>query len=95
MAKLLRVNDPDDIEEREVLENDIDSLIDKAEEIGVPFGCTDGRCGSCRVEVVEGMEYLTERTQNELDMGLDESEPFRLICQCKIKDKSSLVKIKV
>ncbi len=95
MAKIIRVNDPETIEEREVKENDNQDLIDKSEELGVPFGCTDGKCGSCRIEVVEGIENLTERTQNELDMGLDETENFRLVCQCKIKNKEGIIKIKV
>lgn len=82
MAKLIR---DDDEESREVTENDNDDLIDKAEELGVPFGCTDGRCGSCRAEVIEGMNNLTERTENETDMGFSEKDNYRLICQCKIK----------
>ena len=95
MPKLIRIDDPENIEEREIKENDNQDLIDKAEEIGVPFGCTDGKCGSCRVEIAEGMENLNERTQNELDMGLTKDEPFRLICQCKIKNKEGVVKIRV
>ena len=105
MAKLIRLDDKplekvskdepneDENMEKEVLDNDNDDLIDKAEELGVPFGCTDGRCGSCRVEVVDGMDNLSDRTQNELDMGLDDSENYRLICQCKIKE--NVVKIRV
>ena len=82
MAKIIR---EDDFEEREVKDNDNFDLIDKAEELGIPFGCQDGRCGSCRIEVTEGMENLTERTQNELDVGFTENDSYRLICQCKIK----------
>jgi len=90
MAKLVNIETN---EELDVKDNDNDDLVDKAEELGIPFGCIDGRCGSCRVEVTEGMDKLSERTKNELDMGLDESENYRLICQCKIK--SGVVKIKV
>ncbi|MBI2629067.1 (2Fe-2S)-binding protein [Candidatus Pacearchaeota archaeon] len=97
MAKLVKIDKDDagnEIEEvKEVKDNDNFDLIDRAEELGVAFGCQDGRCGSCRVEVVEGMENLTERTQNELDAGLMEDEPFRLMCQCKIKQ--GLVKVRV
>lgn len=91
MGKLVR--DGDGPFEVEVKENDNQDLINKAEELGVIFGCTDGRCGSCRVKVIEGMENLSERTQNELDMGLSEDEPYRLICQCRVK--SDVVKIRV
>ncbi|MFI5334852.1 MAG: 2Fe-2S iron-sulfur cluster-binding protein [Chlamydiales bacterium] len=61
------------------------------EEAGVPFACTEGICGTCIVEVEEGMENLTPRTQEELDF-LGETEFERLACQCKIK--SGCVKIK-
>jgi ferredoxin len=95
MAKLVNIDYKSNeiIEEVEVSDNDNDDLIDKSEELGVAFGCTDGRCGSCRVEISEGMENLTELTQNERDMGLNEDENARLICQCKIKQ--GVVKIKI
>ena len=85
MAKLIRIDDESE-EIKEIKDNDNSDLIDKAEELGVAFGCQDGRCGSCRVEVVEGMENLSERTQNEIDVGIGEDEPFRLMCQCRIKN---------
>ena len=98
MAKLIREDNFDgkiETEEREVNDNDNSDLIDKAEELGVAFGCQDGRCGSCRVEVAEGMGNLTEKTTNEDDvLGSEEdSENYRLMCQCKIKN--GLVKIKI
>ena len=92
MAELVRIENGSE-ESREVLDSDTDDLIDKAEELGVAFGCTDGRCGSCRVEVVSGMDNLSERTQNEMDMGLSSDEPHRLVCQCKIS--SGVVKVRV
>ncbi|MEM3074634.1 MAG: 2Fe-2S iron-sulfur cluster-binding protein [Candidatus Pacearchaeota archaeon] len=100
MAKIIRIDEiiefeSKEINEKEVKENNNQDLIDKAEELGVPFGCTDGRCGSCRVEIIEGMENLSERTKNEIDMGFDESDNFRLICQCTIKNKNGIVKIKI
>jgi len=89
MATLIR---EDENEEIEVKDNDNFDLIDQAEELGVAFGCQDGRCGSCRVEVVEGMENLSERTQNEKDLLTDDKN-HRLLCQCKIT--SGVVKIKI
>ncbi len=60
------------------------------EEAGVPFACTEGICGTCVIEVKEGMDNLNEMTQEELDfIGGPCSE--RLACQCRIK--SGLVKI--
>ncbi|MBS3100054.1 (2Fe-2S)-binding protein [Candidatus Pacearchaeota archaeon] len=70
---------------------DGDKILDAAEELGVLFGCQDGRCGACRIEVLEGTENLSDRTEAEKDMELE--PPFRLACQCRIK--KGKVKIKV
>jgi ferredoxin len=80
-------------DEKEIEVTDGDFVIDAAEELGVAFGCQDGRCGSCRVEIVNGMENLTELTQNEIDAGLTKDEQYRFMCQCKIK--SGLVHIRI
>lgn len=69
-----------------------DSAITEAcEEAGVPFACTEGVCGTCVVEVVEGMENLSEFNQAEADF-LGELDRERLACQCRIK--SGFVKLK-
>lgn len=81
-----------DNEKKEVKDNDNFDLIDKAEELGVAFGCQDGRCGSCRVEVIEGMSNLNEKTENEKDL-LNDDKTHRLMCQCKIN--KGVVKISV
>ncbi|MEK6891089.1 MAG: 2Fe-2S iron-sulfur cluster-binding protein [Nanoarchaeota archaeon] len=92
MAEIARVDENGNVEDsRQVTDGNV--AWDEAEELGVAFGCQDGRCGSCRVEIVEGMENLSGRTINELDMGLDESENFRLMCQCKIN--KGLIKIRI
>ncbi len=92
MAKIARVDATGEIEEeREFVDDTIP--LDEAEELGVAFGCQDGRCGSCRVEIVEGRDNLSEFTQNEYDAGMTEEEPYRLFCQCKVK--SGLVKIRI
>lgn len=54
------------------------------EEAGVPFACTEGICGTCVIEVTEGMENLSEFTQEEKDF-LGDQDRERLACQCKIK----------
>ena len=48
---------------REVKSQDNDSLKRMAEEIGALFGCEDGKCGSCRVEIVHGKEHISKPTQ--------------------------------
>lgn len=56
---------------------------DACEKLGVPFGCKEGICGTCYIEVVEGMENLSELTQAEEDMAVEENH--RLACQCSIR----------
>lgn len=92
MAEVARVDENGNIEDsREVVDGEV--AWDESEELGVAFGCQDGRCGSCRVEIVEGSENLSELTKNELDAGMNDQEPYRFMCQCKIK--SGLVKIRI
>ena len=69
---------------------DGDEIVEACKSCGISFGCESGICGTCRVKVEEGMENLTEKTQEEEDFGLGEGE--RLACQCKIKKGS--VKLK-
>ncbi len=54
------------------------------EEAGVPFACTEGVCGTCIIEVEEGMENLSDFTQEERDF-LGDQDKERLACQCRIK----------
>ena len=79
MAKL--VFDHND-EEKEL--EDGSPIAEACEEAGVPFACTEGVCGTCVIEVVEGIENLSDFTQEERDF-LGEQEKERLACQCKIK----------
>ena len=37
------------------------------EQAGVPFACTEGVCGTCVIEVTEGMENLSDFNQAESD----------------------------
>ena len=63
---------------------------DTCKELGVIFGCEDGLCGTCMIEVEEGMSNLSELNEAEKNMGVDERN--RLACQCKIK--SGTIKIR-
>jgi ferredoxin len=59
------------------------------EDAGVPFACTEGVCGTCVVEVLEGNENLTKMTQEELDfLGEDPELCERLACQCRVQQGS-------
>lgn len=62
------------------------------EEAGIPFACEEGLCGTCVIEVEEGMENLSEFTQEESDF-LGDQGCERLACQCKMKG-SGRVKVK-
>ncbi len=61
------------------------------EEAGIPFACTEGVCGTCVIEVEEGMENLSDFTQEEEDF-LGDMDNERLACQCKLQGGN--VKIK-
>jgi ferredoxin len=84
MAKLIC-----DESEVEVPENV--QLTDYAEQVGVYFGCQNGNCGVCDVEIVDGIENLSDRTDKEKDFELLKNH--RLLCQCKIKH--GVVKIRL
>ena len=59
------------------------AIIDVAKELGVPFSCHAGICGTCRIEVIEGMEHLNEKTEEEINLDCRGQE--RQACQCQIK----------
>ena len=75
MAKLI-LND----EEIEI--EDGTNIVDSIEEAGVPIGCSNGVCGTCEVEVLDGMPNLSELNQEEEDLGMEGNK--RLGCQCVI-----------
>ncbi|NQY74904.1 MAG: (2Fe-2S)-binding protein [Candidatus Margulisbacteria bacterium] len=79
MAKFI-LND----DEAEVADGD--KILDTIEELGVPIGCTNGVCGTCEIEVLEGMDNLSPPTEEELDLGMEGNR--RLGCQCTIKGGS-------
>jgi ferredoxin len=82
MAKLIFDDSGD-----EVQIGDNSPIAEACEEAGVPFACTEGVCGTCVIEVLEGMENLSEFTQEEKDF-LGALDRERLACQCKIKCNS-------
>jgi ferredoxin len=86
MAKLIFENTQEEVEIE-----DGKPIKDQCEQAGIPFACSEGVCGSCIIEVTEGMENLSEFTQAEKDF-LGDMQTERLACQCKIK--KGTVKIK-
>ena len=77
MAKLI-FNQNEEIEI-----TDGESIIPACESVGIPFGCTEGCCGTCIVEVTDGMENLTPFTEAEEDF-FGEMDTERMACQCRI-----------
>ena len=86
MAKIFFEDNQDEIEV-----SDGSPITEACEQAGVPFACTEGVCGTCVIEVVDGMHNLSEFNQAEADF-LGELDQERLACQCKIK--CGCVKIK-
>lgn len=83
MAKLI-VSSDDETQEFEL--EDGSSITEPCESSGVPFACTEGVCGTCVIEVLEGKENLSDFTNEEKDfLGEPEDSNERLACQCKIK----------
>ncbi len=67
------------------------SVFDCAESLGVvvPTSChKQGKCKECLVEVVEGMEHLSERTPAERHL----QDAYRLSCQARIVGESGRVR---
>lgn len=79
MAKIIFTN-----LNKEVEIQDGASIQSVCEANGVPFACSEGFCGSCLIQVEEGMENLSPFTQEEKDFFGDVGAE-RLACQCKIK----------
>lgn len=65
----------------------------------LPFGCRDGNCGTCVVEVESGMEFLSEKTEKEVHVLKEVcagtcTSNSRLSCQMKTDKQNGLVRLK-
>lgn len=87
MARL-RILNNDEIIELE----DGSKIAQPCEEAGVPFACTEGVCGTCVIEVLEGHDNLSEPTQEEKDFLGDGVVKERLACQCQLKQGEILIR---
>jgi ferredoxin len=59
-----------------------EKIRDVVERLGVPFGCEDGICGTCMIDIIDGEDNLSGLTEQEKDLMRDKKH--RLACQCKI-----------
>lgn len=87
MAKLIFCHSNEEIE----LPDD-SPIAQVCEDAGVPFACTEGVCGTCVIEIVEGKENLSVPTPEEEAFLGEGTCDERLACQCRIKQGN--VKIK-
>ncbi|MBS3070990.1 (2Fe-2S)-binding protein [Candidatus Pacearchaeota archaeon] len=79
MPKIISAKTKESIEVKEG-----EKIRDACEKLGVPFCCTNGLCGTCMIDIIEGEKNLSELTESEIDMERDKKH--RLGCQCKIKN---------
>lgn len=75
MAKLILNGEEINVQENE-------RIVDQIEEAGVPIGCSNGVCGTCEVEILDGAQNLNELTEEEEDLGMEGNK--RLGCQCQL-----------
>lgn len=66
-----------------------DSLREVAQNngLGIAFGCENGVCSTCLIQIKSGMENLTGKTDQE-EFTLDArgaADDERLACQCMLK----------
>ncbi|MBW4447563.1 MAG: 2Fe-2S iron-sulfur cluster binding domain-containing protein [Hassallia sp. WJT32-NPBG1] len=70
----------------------IQNNIDIYKFIGKMTNCGGGgNCGTCIVEIVEGMENLSERTDTEKRILKKKPENYRLACQTVVNGAVSVV----
>ncbi|WP_394210409.1 2Fe-2S iron-sulfur cluster-binding protein [Enterovibrio calviensis] len=74
------------------------SLID-LEDTGkseVPFGCRSAACGTCAIDVTAGMNNLSPKNEDEIDLldTLDmDGDKRRLACQCTLYGDITIIPI--
>lgn len=75
--------------EKQVEVKDGEPIIDAAKGLSVLFGCEHGICGTCRIEVLEGMENISDKTLQEINLGCEGNA--RQACQCIIKQGTVII----
>ncbi len=85
MAKVIRNS-------KEITLIDGEQIKEVCEQLDVPFGCQQGICGTCKIEILEGADNLEPLNAEEKDMG-DRSKKHRLACQARIKHGTIVIKI--
>jgi ferredoxin len=74
-------------------------LLDIADEkaANLPFSCRSASCGTCRIDVLEGIELLEPPDDEELDVldifG-DKPDERRLACQARVRGGEGRVRVR-
>ena len=63
----------------------------------VPFSCRGATCGTCRLEVVEGLEFFEPAgdAEAELHALLDDPPSVRLACQARIRSGNGVIRLRI
>lgn len=63
----------------------LQQIIDKSG-ADIPFGCREGSCATCMIEVLAGMEFLNPPTDAEQTTLMPDelAQNVRLACQCRV-----------
>ena len=66
-------------------------------EAAVPFSCRGASCGTCRIEVLEGAEFLEPPDTNEREILALFADPpsRRLACVVRVRAGSGRVRLRV
>jgi ferredoxin len=63
----------------------------------VPFSCRSASCGTCRIDVLEGVELLEPPRDEELevlDIFGDDPSRRRLACQARVRPGSGRIRVR-
>src|SRR5215831_17781522 len=66
-------------------------------EAAVPFSCRSANCGTCRIDVLEGIDLLAPPADDELDvLDLFGDDPLkrRLTCQARMQPGDGVLRIR-
>jgi ferredoxin len=74
-------------------------LLDLCDEksAGVPFSCRSASCGTCRVDVLEGADFLEPAADEELDvldLFGDDPKRCRLACQVRVRQGDGRLRVR-
>lgn len=72
-------------------------LADEHPRSGVPFSCRFANCGTCRVEVAEGLALCEPPTAREERVAKVFNDPptVRLACQLRVRAGDGVVRLRV